>query len=682
MPDSDALNRLRRQLQAGLAATAVLRTRPWVDPRPMRQALRQVESSFDAVEAVPEEQSLRGAVLTFLQQVDAVGFRDLKYACFGATLGLDAEGARLVDRPGALRRLLSAVDDQQVEGRRFRRCYQALLQSYFAFPLVDEQPPDANKDAGFLTLRSFLTDRLEVVAKPLNGRTPGWALMLKEHSNLLSDRPCDRYTEQLAKGQTDELAQVCAGLGISRQSWVWQEVILAYLRQICERPDSGFKSSLDTALDLAEGKTAIEPNGATSRTVACRLVRRYSDCADRPELPRLRDACMQHIGNPWIRRSAWDAWVRHEPARQLVDGWLKSKIMEDFFTLLSDQTGEATDRRRLQYWLRYVPNITDMWFVLGPAARRSRSPEFKAVLSRMAGRRPDLEPSQGEGNNAFIMKIGHYYFIEFGTKGNACYYYREDELPFDLNSQRLSIHQLKARKIRSKAHMPPASWEDEFDRKFRPLMGEDLPPEVLQPSRWGVPAPRRPLEAPRNPPSSASARATGAGVVWPSYTPPRRETPSQDPGEVSDGDLDGVMADCQRFGVASRDLRQRYGAVWVHRDASLVAELRARLDRAGFRESVRADRAGYWFGPDVAVAPVAPSSASAGVAKPDERAIRSVLAKCLQKGVRYEDLRVRPGGGNLLVFTDAFTHPDLVAELNALGFRPSRRGFWLEGEVK
>jgi hypothetical protein len=682
MPDSDALIRLRKRLQSGLDATAILRTRPWVDPRPMRDALRRVESSLDAVEAVPEEQSLRGAVLSFLRTPAGVGFRDLKYACFGVTLSLGEGRTRLVDRPEPFRQLLSAVDAQQAESRRFRRCYQALLQSYFAFPQVDEQPPDASKDVGFQTLRTFLTDRLELVARPIGGRTPGWAVMLKEHANLLSDRPCDRYTEQLAAGKTDELAQVCAGLGISRQSWVWQEVVLAYLRQICDRPDNAFKRAIDMALDLAEGKSEIELSAATSRTVSSRLVRRYSDCSERPELPRLRDACVLHIGNPWIRRSAWDAWVRHEPARQLVDGWLKSKIMEDFFTLLSEQTGEATDKRRLKYWLKYVPVITDMWFALGSAARSNRSPEFKAVLSRMAGRRPDLEPSQGEGNNAFIMKIGHYYFIEFGTKGNACYYYREDELPFDLNSQRLSIHKLKSRKIRSKAHLPTGSWEVEFDNKFRPLMGENLPPKAAQPSRWGVPIPNKPPEPPREAPPKATGAATGAGVVWPSYTPPRRDVPGRDDSQASDGDLDGVLADCLRLGVAFRDLRQRYGSVWVHRDANRATELRSRMLRVGFRELARPDRAGHWFGPDVALPPVASNSSPRPPAKPDERRIQSLLAKCLRKGVRYEDLRVREGGGNLWVYTDMGTHPELVAELTALGFRPSRRGFWLEGEVK
>lgn len=565
MPDSDALIRLRKRLQSGLDSAAVLRTRPWVDPRPMRDALRRVESSFDAVEAVPEEQSLRRAVLSFLQQVEAVGFRDLKYACFGVTLALGADGARLVDRPSAFRRLLSAVDEQRVEGRRFRRCYQALLQSYFAFPLIDEQPPDASKDVGFKALRTFLTDRLELVARPIGGRTPGWALMLKEHANLLSDRPCDRYTEQLAAGKTDDLAQVCAGLGISRQSWIWQEVVLAYLRRICDRPDNAFKRAIDMALDLAEGKSEIELSAATSRTVSSRLVRRYSDCIERPELPRLRDACVLHIGNPWVRRSAWDAWVRHEPARQLVDGWLKSKIMEDFFTLLSDQTGAVTDRRRLLYWLKYLPVITDMWFALGADARNNGSVEYRMVRERMAGRRLELEPSQGDGNNAFIMKIGRYYFVEFGSKGNACYYYRDDELPVDLGQKRISIHDLKTRRERSTPHQPSATWESVFDAKFRRLMG-------VEGTAHTAPTARR---------TTAQANRV---VNQTRGAPGGRERVRAQADKVA---IDQLLAKCRAFSIRVEDLRARPGGgtgnLWVYADQVAHAFLLQELDALGFK---------------------------------------------------------------------------------------------------
>ena len=59
----------------------------------------------------------------------------------------------------------------------------------------------------------------------------------------------------------------------------------------------------------------------------------------------------------------------------------------------------------------------------------------------------------------------------------------------------------------------------------------------------------------------------------------------------------------------------------------------------------------------------------------------NMLAKCRMYGVRHEDLRSRSGGGNLWVYTDPTSHPELVAELNRLGFRfAPKRGYWLEGK--
>jgi hypothetical protein len=89
------------------------------------------------------------------------------------------------------------------------------------------------------------------------------------------------------------------------------------------------------------------------------LVSRYAKCSERPEHQGLRDAAVSIVGNPWLRRASWDANVLGDTgqpddgARELVYGWLKRRLITDFFELLSsDATG---DRRRLDYWLRFEP---------------------------------------------------------------------------------------------------------------------------------------------------------------------------------------------------------------------------------------------------------------------------------------------------------------------------------------
>jgi hypothetical protein len=95
---------------------------------------------------------------------------------------------------------------------------------------------------------------------------------------------------------------------------------------------------------------------------------RYARIPSKPEHILLRDAAVAHIGNPWLKKSVWDAFVLDErgnpddAAREMVYGWLKRRLISDFFELMSaDGSG---DTRRLNYWLRFEPFVEDMWFAL------------------------------------------------------------------------------------------------------------------------------------------------------------------------------------------------------------------------------------------------------------------------------------------------------------------------------
>lgn len=365
MPSSNPLIELHQRLQLALEPGGAFSSKVWGDPAPMAKATREVERTFDVIAAAPSKTTILSAVIAFCKQGKAASFTELKYVCYGVTLSLNKEGERLIDSGPLFSMVMRAVDSVRLEGKRFRRCYQALLQSYFSFTPPDGGANARDADRNFRTLRTYLSDHLSIIAKrsgSLSG--PTWVLTLQEHRNLLADQPCDRYIAELRNGKTDQLATVCTGLGISRESWVWQEVILAYLRDICDRPDPEFQKAITTALDIAESKTALTPNPSTSRQIVAEVVKRYQKSSEHPEHARLREMSLDHIGNPWLRKAAWDAWVKSEPARKMVETWLKVRLIRDFFELLSEQTGGATDQRRLDYWLRFEPAMTDMWFAL------------------------------------------------------------------------------------------------------------------------------------------------------------------------------------------------------------------------------------------------------------------------------------------------------------------------------
>lgn len=686
MPDSDALNRLRHRLQAAMAPTAVLRANPWVDPRPMRAALKSVQQSFDAVDGPPPTPSMRLAVQAFLETQRVASFKELKYTCFGLTLTVEGTSGRLVDRSSAFQRLLGEVDALRGEDRRFRRCYQALLQSYFAFSdgQAEEDTSAMLAAPAFQTLRGFLSDRLEVVARPAGGRTPGWVITLQEHRNLLTDRPCDRYTAQLAEGKTDELAAVCQGLGVSRSSWVWQEVILAYLRDVCGRDDAPFKQAMDAALDLAEGRTALEPSLATARTVVARVVKRYSDAATHPEIPRLRDASVSRIGNPWIKRTVWDAWVRHEPARQMVDGWLKSKLMQDFFTLLSDQGGGAVDRRRLTYWLKYVKVIEDMWFVLGRSAYSNRTEEFVEMRRRMAGRLHQMTGSVAQ-NNAFVMKIAGHLVVEFGMTGNACFIYPASQKTFDESTKSVSIYDLKQGRRKLTHH--GLTWEQEFTRVLNQLMDAPLPDLAPEPAPPSPPpaddrgqrlaeAWQRVSKLTTSPPAATAAQPTREVQAREPSPVSRHQPPSGQHRDL----LRSILDRCRANGIEYQWRGGSGGSLWVAPAASQRLTLHQDMKSIGFVFDVLPAKHGYWLRADKMVpedrralgepeAPAAGEPASEGE-------IAGILRKCDLYQVQHRDLRA--SGGNLWVYADPEQHPHLVDSLKRVGFQHAPgKGYWL-----
>ena len=143
------------------------------------------------------------------------------------------------------------------------------------------------------------------------------------------------------------------------------------------------------------------------------------------------EGCLYRIiGNPWLHRAAWDTYVLDKDrrpdasAREMVNGWLKVRLIKDFFGLLSED--RSADSRRLNYWLGFEPMIQDMWFALGADAVSDPRKEYGEFRQRANGRLLDLAGSTPTSNNAFLMHFGEYLVVEFGITDNACFVYRYD----------------------------------------------------------------------------------------------------------------------------------------------------------------------------------------------------------------------------------------------------------------
>lgn len=556
------LDQLRHQIRDSFGES--FRSPQWGAPVLMTQALRAVKAQFDSSNVSTDPRSIATALLAFRKTRALTNFIDLKYACFGVSQRVGREGWSLIEDQVFLDLLLALVKDLKPSPRRLRKCYQGLMHSYFSYPILDDEAAPGVDN--WRHLRKFLADHLGLAlsAEP----QPTWLRALHEHRNLLADNPCDRYAPQLMNGDASELAAATEGVGLSGSSWVWQEAIISHTQRVCKlKSDDEFRRYLEPLLDLLYGKGGVQLSGnVIVRCLALTLIR-YARGKDRPEHPRLRDLAVERIGNPWLKRTAWDAHVQYDEARKMVDGWLKRRLITDFFALLSEDG--AADQRRLNYWLRFEPVIEDMWFALGPHARTTDTADFRDMRKRMEGRLHYLDGQGSPYNNAFIMRIGAFMVAEFGVTGNATYIYNAKDLKLDSMRRCVSIHELKVDNHVARL-IHKADWEGAFDAWLLPRIGWKPQTRTTGNSRSvdtylrpaaaaTVPEPRRPPVTPRPAPKSAPT-------------------------------MEAVYEVIRTHQLKVDDRRPKKGAFWILHDNSDVM-LNEKLWKLGFKFKARQ---GWW----------------------------------------------------------------------------------------
>jgi hypothetical protein len=266
-----------------------------------------------------------------------------------------------------------------------------------------------------------------------------------------------------------------------------EDAVLAQMRAAAELDDHRFKEVLPTVIQVSTGKAGVVVGDRLRIKCVALLVSRYAKSASVPEYPDLRDASVSVIGNPWLHKVRWDAHVILDNGRpdqyawEMVDGWLKARLIQDFFELLSEEgTG---DRRRLDYWLRFAPFVDDMWFALGPYAQTRVDAKFRAFKDRARGRLLGLEATTSD-NNAFVMRIGTHLAIEFGSKNNAFFLLEWGNVPVAVANalrngkiqESINISSLKpsvrvVRRNHRDAPIALKSWEQKFDDDLLPILG-------------------------------------------------------------------------------------------------------------------------------------------------------------------------------------------------------------------
>jgi hypothetical protein len=469
------LTDLRIQLSRAMGSSfAVNANEYWGKPEAMSKELALLRARFDSPLAHGDTQSVEQAVMRYRQTGRLSEYRDIKYVCIGAAM--EFSGWRLLEQAPLLDGLLKTA---QLGSDRIRlRYFSCLLQSYWAFPRNSEMTSQASLD-GWAALRDWLaSQRRRLAASP--GRKQPWFETLNEHANLLTTEPCACYGQELLAGVSAGMNEAFEKLGVPSDSWLREEAIYAQMRAGADQEDAAFKLCITRLVETTAGRGSIRISENIAKRCLALLASRYAACASHPEIISLRDAAIAFIGNPWLHRAAWDAYVldKHgrpdSAAREMVDGWLKVRLIKDFFGLLSEDRN--VDDRRLKYWLRFEPVIEDMWFGLGANAISDNGQEYTEFRRRASSRLIDLAGPDPR-NNAFMMRIGEYLMVEFGLTGNACFVYNYTRLPAGINSKLNSVDtrawieigdlKIKGRGLRL---LHGGLWEPEFDSKICPLI--------------------------------------------------------------------------------------------------------------------------------------------------------------------------------------------------------------------
>lgn len=393
----------------------------------MSRTAGELESRYENGRA-PDTDIVLKVISRFLHGGDLTAYADIKNACYGVTTPYQGNNS-LISHKDRFEALLLIVERLGSQPKKLKRCFQALMNTYFS---LDGAEKHSHIHHQWVSLR----DHLEHWLPHLMNITPrpDWLAGAIEHRNLFGPNPTARYGTAILHNDNTEFDKVCETLGIGFSSWVRRCVVLSAVDAATSQSDSIFLTHVNSLIELLRRNEAVKREGVT------RLLNRYSKQNSTPDHMTLRVLSIDTFGNPLITNNQQRWFEVSKEARNMVATWLKGFLIERFFELLSHDG--KTDKRRPEFWKKYLSSIESMWFLLGRTAMSNWNEDFKKLRETMGNQCLSLEGSTAS-NNAFVMKLRGAYIVEFGEKGNAAFVYSKDVAPFALTGRTLNVSRLK-----------------------------------------------------------------------------------------------------------------------------------------------------------------------------------------------------------------------------------------------
>lgn len=437
----------------------------------LASAALDMEKRFDKADKIPlPPQEMRLAALRRLRLAQELTEREWRMVFYG----LADNDPSYPDQPILLEddaffpEVNNAIKKRLETKTLKRRDWAALCSSYFAY-----QNPSPETNPHWCILRSHIAQGYLVVKTTIR-REKSWMKTIEFYHDIFTPQAGGVISRQLLAGENNSLSSLEKIAQIPDSSWLWKRIFTVLLAQLDTLDDPQFLDKISWLLGLAAQWVRFRDDIITA------ILTRYYHSIYRDQAhSALKQAALEYWDNPQLK-SQQNKWYQYvsEPVAAMVRGWLAKQDLMHFFELLRGK-GDV-DHARLFYWLRFANQMGFTRIVMGTDAWQDRGSDFVKFREENRGRLSHLRGGRSF-DNAMIMQINDYIFVEFSGTGNAMYYYRVNQAPFNPESQLLDIKiHLKDRSLCSSPlkHMPTAEgynkvritgWMLKYDDELRKL---------------------------------------------------------------------------------------------------------------------------------------------------------------------------------------------------------------------
>lgn len=333
--------------------------------------------------------------------------------------------------------------------------YFPLLYSYFAV----EQEEINQRPNNWVQLRHILNSNRSALFQD-TPRPKKWLITLTDHPELLSIEPSKKFIHNFLYNSDDNrISNQLESLSIAPNSWFWDSLIRASINSVKAMEEDAYFKVIPRFLLL------IERNPIFTKDILTALLERYAATSKRMVVHEaLKSLCLEQWGNPQFDSSA--GWHNVSPdTRKMVVQWFVRADLEAFFTVF----GSTADVRRFNYWMRFLKQVTLSEIFLNDQAMRYPTAQQAEFKKKNVGR---FKRVVGKSNaaNAFMIKIGGFYIVEFSEMNNATYFYQK--LPYPPSQERTRRVEITNLKSTAKAQFylsHQGAWEKSFDRRLQSL---------------------------------------------------------------------------------------------------------------------------------------------------------------------------------------------------------------------